>query len=100
MSSAEVSSKTQTYLPKISSATPLTLPGSALTASRNFGAGRVSEPTAAQRAYVEARDAAHDEDDDAYAAGPGNVGAAVPGAHDLVHSTHPTAAETREGANP
>jgi len=24
----------------------------------------------------------------------------VPGAHDIVHSSHPTAAETREGANP
>ena len=40
MSSAEVSSKIQTYLPKISSATPLTLPGSSLTASRNFGLGQ------------------------------------------------------------
>jgi hypothetical protein len=46
MRRAEVSSKTHTYLPKISSATPLTLPGSSLTASRNFGAGRVTEPIA------------------------------------------------------
>jgi NADH-quinone oxidoreductase subunit I len=69
---------------------------------RDYYQGKVSEPTAAQRAYVEARDArdADGDDDDAYADGPGNVGAAVPGVHDLVHSSHPTAPETREGANP
>ena len=66
---------------------------------RDYYQGKVSGPTDAQRAYVEARDAVAD-DDDAYAGGPGNVGAAVPGAHDIVHSTHPTAADTREGANP
>ena len=57
------------------------------------------EPTDAPRAYVDARDAVDDDEDD-FAGGPGNVGAAVPGVHDLVHSTHPTAPETREGANP
>lgn len=67
---------------------------------RDYYQGKVSEPTAAQRAYVEARDARDADDDDAYAGGPGNVGAAVPGEHDVVHVTHPTAPQTREGANP
>src|SRR6476661_8137712 len=66
---------------------------------RDYYQGKVTGATDSQRAYVDARDAVTD-DDDAYAGAPGNVGAAVPGAHDLVHSTHPTAAETREGANP
>jgi NADH-quinone oxidoreductase subunit I len=69
---------------------------------RDYYQGKVSGPTDAQRAYVDARDAGGTaaDDDDAYAGAPGNVGAAVPGAHDLVHSTDPTAAHTREGANP
>ena len=70
---------------------------------RDYYQGKVSEPAANQRAYVDARDADHDAHRDGeagLAAAPGNVGAAVPGAHDLVHSTDPTAAQTREGANP
>ena len=43
-----------------------------------------------------------DDDDDAggFAVAPGNAAASVPGVHDLVHAAHPTAAQTREGANP
>jgi NADH-quinone oxidoreductase subunit I len=78
---------------------------------RDYYQGKVSEPTAAQRAYVDARDADQgddDLDDDGSAAPsvtgagwrPGNAAAAVPGEHDVVHVTHPTAPQTREGANP
>ena len=69
---------------------------------RDYYQGKVTRPTDAQRAYVEARDAATTTTTTtrAYADGPGNVGAAVPGVHDVVHAAHPTAAETREGANP
>jgi NADH-quinone oxidoreductase subunit I len=91
--------KDQLLAPLQSGMLPPPFPMSDGLEERDYYQGKVSEPTAAQRAYVDARDAAHDEDD-AYAGGPGNVGAAVPGVHDLVHSTHPTAPETREGANP
>jgi NADH-quinone oxidoreductase subunit I len=77
---------------------------------RDYYLGKVGEPTAAQRAYVDAREAAQpgdDLDDDGSGAPsvtgdagrPGNAAAAVPGVHDVVHSSHPTAPRTREGAN-
>ena len=68
---------------------------------RDYYQGKVTGATTPQRAYVKAREArvvvdesprAHDE--------PGNVGASRPGEHDVVHTTAPTAAQTREGANP
>ncbi|MDV3223509.1 4Fe-4S binding protein, partial [Intrasporangium sp.] len=68
---------------------------------RDYYQGKVTGPTAAQRDYVDTRDAtvlvdesprAHDE--------PGNPAASAPGEHDVVHTTAPTAAQTREGANP
>ena len=94
--------KDQLLAPLQSGMLPTPFPMSDGLEERDYYQGKVSEPTAAQRAYVEARDArdADGDDDDAYADGPGNVGAAVPGVHDLVHSSHPTAPETREGANP
>src|SRR6478609_6562314 len=61
--------------------------------------GKVTTATDAQRAYVDARDAASDEES-AYAQGPGNPGASVPGEHDVAHAADFTAAQTREGANP
>lgn len=81
---------------------------------RDYYQGKVTGATDSQKAYVEARDAGKDDDDlDALdddgsgapsvtgdAGRPGNAGAAVPGTHDLVHSANPTAAQTREGANP
>jgi NADH-quinone oxidoreductase subunit I len=70
---------------------------------RDYYQGKVTSATDGQRAYVDARDAGEDAeargaayDPDA----PGNVGAALPGEHDVVHATNPTAAATREGANP
>ncbi len=66
---------------------------------RDYYLGKVTTSTDDQRHYVETRDAASD-DDLGYAEGPGNPGAAVPGEHDLVHAADPTAAQTREGANP
>jgi NADH-quinone oxidoreductase subunit I len=68
---------------------------------RDYYQGKVTGPTAPQRDYVEARESrvvvdesprAHDE--------PGNLAASEPGEHDVVHTTAPTAAQTREGANP
>ena len=46
MSRALVISKTQTYWPKISSATPVTLPVLALTSARPFMSPRVTAPMA------------------------------------------------------
>ncbi|HET8988701.1 MAG TPA: NADH-quinone oxidoreductase subunit NuoI [Humibacillus sp.] len=66
---------------------------------RDYYQGKVSSATDDQRAFVEARDAVS-ADESAYAEGPGNPGAAVPGEHDLVHAADSTAAQTREGANP
>jgi NADH-quinone oxidoreductase subunit I len=66
---------------------------------RDYYQGKVTTSTDAQRAYVSARDAAAD-DESAYAQGPGNPGAAVPGEHDVAHAADFTAAQTREGANP
>ncbi|GAB3054389.1 hypothetical protein GCM10027053_13990 [Intrasporangium mesophilum] len=69
---------------------------------RDYYLGKVTGASDAQRAYVDER-SADDEDDDLDAAAsdrPGNAGAAGPGDHDLVHATNPTAAATREGANP
>ncbi|EWT00023.1 NADH:quinone oxidoreductase [Intrasporangium oryzae NRRL B-24470] len=70
---------------------------------RDYYQGKVTAATDSQRTYVDARDAS--EDAEAHAAAhdsdaSGNVGAALPGEHDVVHATHPTAAATREGANP
>ncbi len=68
---------------------------------RDYYQGKVTGPTAPQRDYVDARESrvvvdesrrAHDQ--------PGNVAASEPGEHDVVHTTAPTAAQTREGANP
>ncbi|HKX67692.1 MAG TPA: NADH-quinone oxidoreductase subunit NuoI [Intrasporangium sp.] len=68
---------------------------------RDYYQGKVTGPTNPQRDYVNARAAgvvvdesprAHDE--------PGNVAASAPGEHDVVHTTAPTAAQTRKGANP
>jgi NADH-quinone oxidoreductase subunit I len=68
---------------------------------RDYYQGTVTGPTNPQRDYVKARAArvvvdesprAHDE--------PGNMAASQPGEHDVVHTTAPTAAQTREGANP
>jgi NADH-quinone oxidoreductase subunit I len=68
---------------------------------RDYYLGKVTGATDEQRAYVEARDAGTADDAESdFAEGPGNLGAAVPGKHDLVHAAHPTAADTREGANP
>ena len=68
---------------------------------RDYYQGKVTGPTDEQRAYVDARAAgAADDDESDFAEAPGNVGAARPGQHDLVHAAHPTAADTREGANP
>ena len=68
---------------------------------RDYYLGKVSGPTDGQRAYVDAHDAGTDDDDASdFAEAPGNVGASVPGQHDVVHAAHPTAADTREGANP
>ncbi|MBB2986129.1 NADH-quinone oxidoreductase subunit NuoI [Terracoccus luteus] len=71
---------------------------------RDYYQGKVPGATTAQEAYVDARDSAGDPDDggasDGDAEAPGNVGARVPGQHDVGHTLHPTAAETREGANP
>jgi hypothetical protein len=55
MSSAEVISKTQTYLPKMRSANPLTLPGSTLTLSRPAGSASVKDPTARNMTAARAR---------------------------------------------
>jgi len=66
---------------------------------RDYYQGKVTTATDAQRAYVDARDAASDEES-AYAQGPGNPGASVPGEHDVAHAADFTAAQTREGANP
>ena len=54
-----------------------------------------------QRDYVDARESrvVVDESPGAFDA-PGNVAASEPGEHDVVHTTAPTAAQTREGANP
>ena len=68
---------------------------------RDYYQGKVTGPTTPQRDYVKARAArvvvdesprAHDE--------PGNPAASEPGEHDVVHTTAPTAAQTRKGANP
>jgi NADH-quinone oxidoreductase subunit I len=71
---------------------------------RDYYLGKVATATTSQRDYVEARDereatagtpaspAAYDE--------PGNPAASGPGEHDVVHTTAPTAAQTRKGANP
>ncbi len=70
---------------------------------RDYYLGKVTGPSDTQRAYVDELATADAEDDDLDPAvddGPGNVGAAAPGEHDLVHATNPTAAATREGANP
>jgi NADH-quinone oxidoreductase subunit I len=68
---------------------------------RDYYLGKVSGPTDGQRAYVDAHDAGTDDDDASdFAEAPGNVGASVPGQHDVVHAAHPTSADTREGANP
>ena len=81
---------------------------------RDYYQGKVTAATDEQKAYVDARDAGTDDEDrDALdddgsgapsvtgAAGrPGNAAAAVPYEHDVAHSEHPTAAQTREGANP
>jgi NADH-quinone oxidoreductase subunit I len=68
---------------------------------RDYYQGKVTGATDDQRAYVDARDADGDDDDDrGFADAPGNAAAAVPGVHDIVHAAHPTAAQTREGANP
>jgi NADH-quinone oxidoreductase subunit I len=69
---------------------------------RDYYLGKVTGPTDAQRDYVDER-ASDDEDDDLDAYdldAPGNLGASAPGEHDVVHASHPTAAATREGANP
>src|SRR4051812_270071 len=78
---------------------------------RDYYQGRVTGATAEQQAYVDARDARDGDDgldDDGSTAPsitgaggrPGNAAAAVPGEHDVAHAGHPTAAQTREGANP
>ncbi|WP_323097956.1 NADH-quinone oxidoreductase subunit NuoI [Intrasporangium sp. YIM S08009] len=70
---------------------------------RDYYQGKVTAATDGQREYVDTRDAAEDTDDldlPEYAEAPGNVGASGPGQHDLVHTVNPTAANTREGANP
>ncbi|MGO4599054.1 NADH-quinone oxidoreductase subunit NuoI [Terrabacter sp. 2RAF25] len=70
---------------------------------RDYYQGKVSGPSDGQKAYVAERDARDDTDtgdEPGLPTAPGNVGASVPGAHDLVHSSNPTAPQTREGANP
>ncbi|GAB3885498.1 NADH-quinone oxidoreductase subunit NuoI [Terrabacter terrigena] len=74
---------------------------------RDYYQGKVGGPTDGQKAYVAARDAGSDADADddgddlpQYAMAPGNVAADRPGRHDVVHTTDPTAPQTREGANP
>ncbi|MDC5696485.1 NADH-quinone oxidoreductase subunit NuoI [Intrasporangium calvum] len=68
---------------------------------RDYYQGKVTGPTTAQRGYVEARDARVAVDESPLAHNePGNLAASVPGEHDVVHTTAPTAAQTREGANP
>ena len=69
--------------------------------SRDYYHGKVSAPTDAQREYVDARDRAEEAEagSAAYPSdAPGNPGARQPGEHAVVHTTHPTAAATREGA--
>ncbi|MER7073434.1 NADH-quinone oxidoreductase subunit NuoI [Terrabacter sp. NPDC000476] len=68
---------------------------------RDYYQGKVTGSTDDQKAFVEARDASGaDGDRDGIVDAPGNPGAPVPGVHDLAHAAHPTAAQTREGANP
>ena len=64
---------------------------------RDYYQGKVSAASDGQRHYVDTRDGDVGESDVDPEA-PGNAGASRPGQHDVTHTDHPTAEDTREGA--